>query len=108
MKICRQNCWSQVLWIVGNVASAIAAEYEGDKLCRRTRSRYARTHRQQLVTAVHHNLCPLYFRRAYHMTYESFCRLHDKLSSGIQAAARFLRIFRQSVLEERKRAPLLS
>lgn len=31
---------------------------------------------------------PLYFRRAYRMTYESFCDLHEKLKDGIAEAVR--------------------
>ncbi len=38
---------------------------------------------RQSVQDIYNCLGPLYFRRAYRMTYDSFCRLHDKLQDKI-------------------------
>ena len=50
----------------------------------------ARSRLRRSVAEVYRNIGPTYFRRAFRMTYESFCRLHMKIKFGIQAAARRL------------------
>ena len=47
------------------------------------------THRRRIRRTVHEiylSLGPIYFRRAYRMSYESFCTLHSKLKDGIMLA----------------------
>ena len=73
-----QNHRNEASLIVGNLAAAIAAKNEREATPHTPR--YARTRRRQFVVEVYLNLGPSYFRRAYCMTYESFCHLHHKLS----------------------------
>ena len=51
----------------------------------------ARPRRWQSVVEVYQNISPTYFRRAYRMTYESFCRLHMMLKYGIPENRKRLR-----------------
>jgi len=86
----------------GNIAAAISAEDENYREDYQEEwwevpqlfPRFAHTRHQQFVIEVYRCLGPFYFRRAYRMTYESFCRLHGKLSHGIHAAARVLRKYK--------------
>ena len=84
-----QNRRNEVSLIVGNLAAAIAAKKQREATPHTPL--YARTWRRQFVVEVYRNLGSSYFRRAYNMTYESFCHLHHKRSPGIKAAARVLR-----------------
>ncbi len=88
MTVNHQNRRNEVSLIVVNLAAAIDAENEREVI--QHTPRYARTRRRQFVVEVYQNLSPSYFRRAYRMTYQLFCHLHNKLSSGIKAAVRVL------------------
>jgi hypothetical protein len=46
----------------------------------------ARTRIRRSIPEIYESLGPQYFCRAYQMTYESFCKLHDLLSDGIATA----------------------
>lgn len=46
----------------------------------------ARPRQRRRVDEIYKILGPTYFRRAYRMTYKSFCSLHDKLEAGINHA----------------------
>ena len=96
MTVGHQNCRNQVSLIVGNLAAAIDAE---------NRTRRRRTCRRMFVDDVYRNLGPLYFRRAYCMTYESFCHLHHKTFRGIKAAARTLRKYQLRGLKSSNHTP---
>ncbi len=87
----------------GNIAAAISAEDENYREDYQEEwwevpqlfPRYARTRRRKFVMEVYRCLGHFYFKRSYHMTYESFCRLHHgKLSCGIQAAVRVMRKYK--------------
>ena len=52
--------------------------------------RYPYYRRRRTVREVYRMIGSAYFRRAYRMDYQSFLRLHEKLSTGIQAALRII------------------
>jgi hypothetical protein len=52
----------------------------------RRRGRFHRTRIRRSVAEILNCLGPLYFWRAYRMTYESFLRLHEEMTAGIQKA----------------------
>ena len=58
-----------------------------------------RPRRRRSVVEVYQNIGPSYFRRAYRMTYDSFCRLHMKLKYGIRETARRLQNIATGVCE---------
>ena len=71
-----------------HAAAAAAIYFCRDKHQKRG-SRYgAHTRRRERrsVRSVYECLGNTYFRRAYRMSYQSFCRLHDQLKDGIEAA----------------------
>lgn len=58
------------------------------------RGKSARPRTRKSVVDIYNALGPIYFRRAYRMTYESFLELHDELKDGISNA----------VMKKRRRA----
>ncbi len=46
----------------------------------------ARPQQRRSVAEIYEMLGPIYFRRAYRKTYNSFCILHNKLRNGMNAA----------------------
>ena len=86
------------LFLVGQAAAtAVVAVTTASARMRNTRKgtsmsrsfqkrRKARLRHRRSMSDIYLQLGPLYFRRAYRMTYESFCVLHNKLKDRIAAA----------------------
>ena len=78
---------SKVLFSRGSLlaaeAAASAAMLYAEELRKSRRSRYSRRRQRRSVRDIYQCLGPTYFRRAYRMSYESFCILHSKLQAQI-------------------------
>ncbi len=76
-------------------AALASAEYysyqNGGKRAATRRGKSARKRIRRSVEEIYHCLGPIYFRRAYRMSYDSFWRLHDLLEAKIEEAAASLR-----------------
>ena len=57
-----------------------------DEKCNNRHGKPARERQRRRVAQIYKSLGPIYFRRAYRMTYESFCILHKILDDGIDRA----------------------
>ena len=61
--------------------------------------------RRRSVSEVYANIGPIYFRRAYRMTYSSFIHLHRRLYYGIKEAARVLKRYKKKGLKTDTNTP---
>jgi len=73
-------------------AAALVAEehylsQKGGKRAATRRGKSARKRVRRSVAEIYHCLGPIYFRRAYRMSYCSFLRLHEKLEAKIEDVA---------------------
>lgn len=86
-------------------AAALASIVYADDVAKKSRGpRRPRRRERRTVEEVYQCLGPVYFRRAYRMTYESFWILHSKLEQGIRDSLKAIRrpsIRRPSVGERR-------
>lgn len=69
------------------VAAAVCFESQGRKKAATRRGKSARKRVRNSVANIHSCLGPIYFRRAYRMSYASFWRLHDQLETLIEDVA---------------------
>ena len=75
--------------VAAQAAAVTALHFCRDKRRRKIGSRYGcstRVRQRRSVESIFLCLGDAYFRRAYRMSYDSFCRLSDKLKSEIEAA----------------------
>lgn len=73
------------------------AKKRGSRAGKKTRPRKRRT-----VTEIYNCLGPIYFRRSYRMTFETFWHLHDTLQSGIKhQAEQFAKVRNEKRKKER-------
>ena len=86
--------------LAAQAAAAVAMHYSprGRKRGSRSGSK-SRTRRRRTVRAIYDCLGGYYFRRAYRMTFQSFCKLHEKIKEGIEAA-------HKEMLKKRRRQQL--
>lgn len=85
---------------IAALTAKIVARAAADEEYRRTDGRHHHIHhrdprypcyrRRRTVREVYRMIGSAYFRRAYRMEYQSFIRLHEKLSPGIRAALRII------------------
>ena len=73
--------------LAAQAAAAVAMHYSSRGRKRGSRSgSKSRTRHRRTVRAIYDCLGGYYFRRAYRMMFQSFCKLHEKIKEGIEAA----------------------
>ena len=86
----------QAAALVAKIVACAVADEQSHRSVDETRHtrhrdpRYPYYRRRRTVREVYRMIGDTYFRRAYRMNYQSFLRLHEKLSTGIQAALRLI------------------
>jgi hypothetical protein len=86
----------QAAALVAKIVACAVADEQSHRSVDETRHtrhrdpRYPYYRRRRTVREVYRMIGDTYFRRAYRMNYQSFLRLHEKLSTGIQAALRII------------------
>jgi hypothetical protein len=91
-------------YIIQAAAHASAEHYYLQNHGKRAATRLGKSARKRVrrsVGEIYHCLGPIYFRRAYRMSYNSFWRLHDLLEAKIEEAAANVRGYTRSVNGER-------
>ena len=86
MKIALSDRLSYQAYIIQAAALGAAQHHQRHRGRIATRKgKSARYRIRRSVQDIYHCLGPIYFRRAYRMSYEAFWRLHDLLEERIQA-----------------------
>jgi hypothetical protein len=94
MKVSLPDQLAYHAYIIQAAALASAEHFysqNGGKRAATRRGKSARKRVRRSVEEIYHCLGPIYFRRAYRMSYDSFWRLHDLLEVKIEEAAAIVR-----------------